>query len=236
MVGSKPAAAAPLALSLLACHALGLLSDMTAQAFTLASSSSSRNRHHHKAELKKHTRYRSRTAAALRAAHQEGYPDGDAWWEGDIDPWTEAESRVSVWGGEHTRQHPRVRGRSCTAVKKHAPQRIVMFPTAPDWAVMPTAVSRVHVHEDGTIIHAVLYSGVTITWGPGTKARMNHYITTAAAGCQHILTYRRISTHTYTNFRRVCVIPIQISTATAVQYPHGSASWGRVAYAIALQL
>lgn len=105
MLGSKPAAVAPLALALLACHALGLLSEMTVQAFTLASgsgsssSSGSRHRHHRqRAELKKRTRYRSRTVAALWSVPQEGNPDGDAWWEGDIDPWTEAENRVSVWG------------------------------------------------------------------------------------------------------------------------------------------
>lgn len=131
MVGSKPAAAAPLALSLLACHALGLLSEMTAQAFTLASStgssSSSNRQHHHRGELKKHTRYRTRTPAALWAAPQGGYPDGDAWWEGGIDPWTEAESRVSVWGvGTRANTRECVAGHHVLlAVRKHTPQQMM---------------------------------------------------------------------------------------------------------------
>lgn len=89
-------------LSIGLCHASVLLSEMTAQAFAPAghtSSSTAMYRHHHKPEFRHSSRspsldQRRPATTRLEATPQQSDPDSDVWWDGDIDPWTEAKSRV----------------------------------------------------------------------------------------------------------------------------------------------
>lgn len=89
-------------LSIGLCHASALLSEMKVQAFAPAAGrstgTSSKAYRHHKQELKhrsskSHERRRPSTTR-LEATPQQSYMDGDVWWDGDIDPWTEAKTRV----------------------------------------------------------------------------------------------------------------------------------------------
>lgn len=86
------------------CHASVLLFEMTAQAFAPAgrttSSTGYRHHKHHRQELKHSSSpcpdHRLPATTRLRATPQQSELDGDIWWDGDVDPWTEAKSRVRV--------------------------------------------------------------------------------------------------------------------------------------------
>lgn len=90
-------------------HAFLVLSEMMAQAFSPASRSSSGGSstgyRHHQPQLKHSSRSGSSSASQdprrpattrLEATPQDSELDGDIWWDGDIDPWAEAKSRVRV--------------------------------------------------------------------------------------------------------------------------------------------
>lgn len=90
------------------CHSLAiflLLSEMTAEAFTgvTGGSGPTGNRHQKHCELKHECssavvemgRDRGRRALLpLDATPQHKQQDDGVWWDGDVDPWTEAASRV----------------------------------------------------------------------------------------------------------------------------------------------
>lgn len=112
-------------LTLLLCHASVLLSET--QGFTPAAGAGSGDRYQtqqqrsQQSELKVTCHaHRRALLAPLEATPQHKQLDGDdVWWEGEIDPWTDAESRVRRLArqkGGHTRTK-RVRGRRVRAAK-----------------------------------------------------------------------------------------------------------------------